>query len=440
MIETDVVVIGSGAAGLAAALSAEQQGAKVMILERSEHLGGILPQCIHDGFGNFVFGKMLTGPEYAQIFIDRVASSSITTLCNTMVLDISIDKRVTAVNEQYGLFEIQAKAVVLAMGCREKTRNQILLPGTRPAGIYTAGMVQRFINVEGVMPGKKIVILGSGDVGLIMARRLTLEGAVVEGVFEMMDHPNGLLRNLVQCLYDYEIPLFLSQTVIDIHGRKRLEGVTVAKVDSTFKSIPGTERFIACDCLVLAVGLIPENELSKKIGDSDKTLLKEMHSFSQQVENIIRDVKYIARGLDSRVVNQLNLVQTMRWQAKEIEKRTNLHIKLKIDIDEQKVNKNIAVSIFRIFQEALTNIIRHAGATKVDVVLKTKHEKIIFIIKDNGQGIPSAKIVDPRSMGIAGIKERVFALAGEIKIISRWGRYTAFVIKIPLPSEKGEKL
>jgi len=180
--------------------------------------------------------------------------------------------------------------------------------------------------------------------------------------------------------------------------------------------------------------------LSKKIGDSDKTLLKEMHSFSQQVENIIRDVKYIARGLDSRVVNQLNLVQTMRWQAKEIEKRTNLHIKLKIDIDEQKVNKNIAVSIFRIFQEALTNIIRHAGATKVDVVLKTKHEKIIFIIKDNGQGIPSAKIVDPRSMGIAGIKERVFALAGEIKIISRWGRYTAFVIKIPLPSEKGEKL
>ena len=266
MIETDVVVIGSGAAGLAAALSAEQQGAKVMILERSEHLGGILPQCIHDGFGNFVFGKMLTGPEYAQIFIDRVASSSITTLCNTMVLDISIDKRVTAVNEQYGLFEIQAKAVILAMGCREKTRNQILLPGTRPAGIYTAGMVQRFVNVEGVMPGKKIVILGSGDVGLIMARRLTLEGAVVEGVFEMMDHPNGLLRNLVQCLYDYEIPLFLSQTVIDIHGRKRLEGVTVAKVDSTFKSIPGTERFIACDCLVLAVGLIPENELSKKIG------------------------------------------------------------------------------------------------------------------------------------------------------------------------------
>jgi len=264
-MKVDVAVIGGGPAGLAAALKASEN-ANVMLIERGEELGGILQQCIHPGFGNFIFKKMLTGPEYAQHFIDRVMEAGIDVKTNTTVLQISRDKKIIAVNAEDGILEIEAKAIVLAMGCRERTRQQILIPGTRPAGIYTAGTAQHLINIEGVMPGKRIVILGSGDVGLIMARRLTLEGAEVEGVYEIMPKPGGLIRNVVQCLHDFNIPLHLSHTVVDIKGRKRVEGVVVAKVDENLKPIKGTERFIPCDCLILAVGLIPENELSKQIG------------------------------------------------------------------------------------------------------------------------------------------------------------------------------
>lgn len=266
MMKVDVVVIGGGPAGLAAAAKAAEQNVSVLLLERSEELGGILPQCIHQGFGNFVFKQMMTGPEYAQQFINKVKEKDILLKTQTMVLELKKDKTVIAVNKKDGLFTVKAKAIILAMGCRERTRNQILLPGTRPAGIFTAGTAQQLINVKGIMPGKKIVILGSGDVGLIMARRFLLEGAEVQGVYELMPHPGGLTRNIVQCLQDYDIPLYLSHTVTNIHGSHRINGVTIAEIDQqTMKPIKNTKRFVSCDTLLLAVGLIPENELSRQI-------------------------------------------------------------------------------------------------------------------------------------------------------------------------------
>lgn len=263
----DLVVVGSGPAGLGAAVEAWEAGLRdVVLVERDFELGGILPQCIHDGFGSIVFGRVLTGPQYAQRYIDRLSTTGVEVKLNTMVLDLKADRRLTTVSPGEGVVEMQPKAVILAMGCRERTRHQILIPGYRPAGVICAGAAQRDINIEGLMPGRRVVILGSGDIGLIMARRFVLEGAEVEGVYEIMDQPGGLTRNLVQCLYDYDIPLHLSHTVTFIHGRKRVEGVTVSRVGEDLKPLPGTERYVSCDTLVLSVGLIPENELSKKAG------------------------------------------------------------------------------------------------------------------------------------------------------------------------------
>lgn len=268
MEKKDVVIIGGGPAGLAAAVELHKKGIRDMvILEREAQLGGILRQCIHDGFGLERFGESLSGPEYAQAFIDQVESLSIPYLTGAMVLSVTPDKQVTAVTRG-GLKQYQAKAIVLAMGCKERSRGALGIPGERPSGVFTAGTAQAYMNIYNRMPAGKVVILGSGDIGMIMARRLTLEGAKVEAVFEIMPHPSGLPRNIIQCLEDYDIPLYLSHTVTDIHGGSRLTGVTVSQVDERLKPIPGTEKQYECDTLILSVGLIPENNLSEEAGVS----------------------------------------------------------------------------------------------------------------------------------------------------------------------------
>ena len=265
----DIVIVGGGPAGMAAAVAAKKAGTdSILILERDTRIGGILLQCIHNGFGLHHFGEELTGPEYAGRFSDEVEKLGIEYKTDTMVLEVNDKKQVTAINTKDGLMQIQAKAVILAMGCRERTRGALVIPGTRPAGIFTAGSAQRFVNIDGYLPGKKIVILGSGDIGLIMARRLTLEGAEVKLICELMPFSAGLRRNIVQCVENFNIPLKFSHTITKIHGKERVEGVSVAAVDKNRRPIPETEEFIECDTLLLSVGLIPENEISNGCGIS----------------------------------------------------------------------------------------------------------------------------------------------------------------------------
>ena len=264
MKKIDLVIIGGGPAGMSAAVAAYEAGVRdILILERDSHLGGILQQCIHNGFGLHRFGEELTGPEYAWKYEKQILDLKIPYLLNTMVLDITPERVVTATNSEQGVFQIQAGAIILAMGCRERAKGALNIAGTRPAGIYSAGTAQKYVNLKGYMPGKNVVILGSGDIGLIMARRMTLEGARVHAVCELMPYSGGLARNIEQCLHDFRIPLHLSHTVVEIHGKERLEAVTIARVDENRRPIEDTREVIPCDTLLLSVGLLPENELSK---------------------------------------------------------------------------------------------------------------------------------------------------------------------------------
>jgi thioredoxin reductase len=264
--EVDVAVIGGGSAGLAAAIVVKKANLDVLILERDKELGGITLQCIHNGFGLHEFKEELTGPEYIQRFINQAIELDITYKLDTMVVEITTEKVIYAVNNKEGLIEIKPKAIILAMGCRERTRGAINIPGFRPSGIYTAGQAQRFVNIEGYLPGRSYVILGSGDIGMIMARRLTWEGCQVKAVVEIQPYVSGLIRNQVQCLEDYGIPLITSYTVTKVHGKDRVKGVTISKVDRNFDRVIGSEKFIECDTLLLSVGLIPENELTREAG------------------------------------------------------------------------------------------------------------------------------------------------------------------------------
>lgn len=381
----EIVVIGGGPAGLAAAIEARKNGVKkILLIERDRELGGILQQCIHNGFGLHIFKEELTGPEYAERYIQELITMGIEYKLNTMVIEITKNRQITAINTIDGIMHIQGKAIVLAMGCRERTRGAIRIPGTRPAGILTAGMAQRFVNMEGYMIGKRIIILGSGDIGLIMARRLTLEGAEVLAVAEIMPFSGGLTRNIVQCLEDYNIPLFLSHTVVDIEGKDRVKAVTIAKVDKNSVPIKGTEKRFECDTLLLSVGLIPENELSKGAGiELDKVTGGSI--VNESMETSIEGI--FACG---NVVHVHDLVDWVTEESKRAGKSAAKYVKGELTSRDKVINIK-GINGVRYVIPQLLRVKNITESISLMMRVDNIYKNIKFMVKGNGQKIKEMK-------------------------------------------------
>ena len=404
--EYELVVVGGGPAGLAAAQEAYDEGVRdILIIERDFELGGILQQCIHNGFGLHYFGEELTGPEYAQQFMENVKERGVEIKLDTMVLEVTPEKNVYAINSDEGMLAIDAEAVVLAMGCRERTREAIDIPGSRPAGVYSAGTAQRYVNMEQWMPGEKVVILGSGDIGLIMARRMHLEGADVEAVLEILPFSGGLTRNIVQCLDDFDIPLRMQETVVEIHGQDRVEGVTVAKVDENLQPIPGTEYEIECDTLLLSVGLIPENELSKEAG-------VKLHDVTGgPIVNEGRETNIEGIFACGNVLHVHDLVDWVTEESLVAGKTAARYLQEGIDKREQEIEVNPGENVGYIVPHKITNQVEDRKL--VDLYMRAKqpmeHVKINLYAGDKKLLDKNERRVEPGEMITFPVPEQMLS-------------------------------